>query len=68
MKEKKQPEFDAGYGLAVGLMLGGAIGVCLDNIGVWMPIGLLFGLAIDYSLKRKKNDKNKTQNNKDELD
>ena len=62
MKEKKQPEFDAGYGLAVGLMLG------VDNIGVWMPIGLLFGLAIDYSLKRKKNDKNKTQNNKDELD
>ena len=53
MKEKKQPEFDAGYGLAVGLMLGVAIGVCLDNIGVW---------------KRKKNDKNKTQNNKDELD
>ena len=54
MDEKKQPEFDAGYGLAVGLMLGVAIGVCLDNIGVWMPIGLLFGLAIDYSLKRKK--------------
>jgi F0F1-type ATP synthase assembly protein I len=54
MKEKKQPEFDAGYGLAVGLMLGVAIGVCLDNIGVWMPIGLLFGLAIDYSLKRKR--------------
>ena len=35
MKEKKQPEFDAGYGLAVGLMLGVAIGVCLDNIGVF---------------------------------
>ena len=31
MKEKKQPEFDAGYGLAVGLMLGVAIGVCLDK-------------------------------------
>lgn len=68
MEEKEQPKFEAGYGLAVGLMLGVTIGVCLDNIGVWMPIGLLWGLAIDFGLKRKKNDKNKAQNNKDELD
>lgn len=57
MEEKNKLKFDAGYGLAVGLMLGVAIGVCLDNIALWMPLGLLVGITIDCGLKGKKDNK-----------
>jgi hypothetical protein len=36
----------AGMGLAVGVGLGTALGVALDNIGVWLPIGVAMGLLL----------------------
>jgi hypothetical protein len=33
-------------GLAVGVGLGTALGVALDNIGVWLPIGVAMGLLL----------------------
>lgn len=57
MEEKNKSKFDAGYGLAVWLMLGVTIGVCLDNIALWMPLGLLVGITIDCGLKGKKDNK-----------
>jgi hypothetical protein len=35
-----------GAGLAVGVGLGTALGVSLDNLGVWLPIGVATGLLL----------------------
>ena len=35
-----------GAGLAIGAGLGIALGVGLDNIAVWLPIGLAMGLLL----------------------
>ena len=33
-----------GAGLAIGAGLGTALGVAFDNIGVWLPIGVVIGV------------------------
>ena len=35
-----------GAGLAIGAGLGTALGAALHNIGVWLPIGVAFGLLL----------------------
>ncbi len=37
--------------LALGIILGCAVGVATKNIGVWLPVGIALGIA----LGRKKN-------------
>jgi len=48
MKKKK------GFYIAVGLMIGVLIGVYLDNIGLWISLGLVFGVSIENSKQTKK--------------
>jgi hypothetical protein len=49
MKKKK------GFYIAVGLMTGLLIGVYLDNIGLWLSLGLVFGVSVENSKQSKKN-------------
>ena len=58
MKKKK------GFYIAVGLMTGLLIGVYLDNIGLWLSLGLVFGVSVENS-KQSKNQE--TQGMKDSL-
>ena len=47
--------------LAMGIALGTMFGIILDNIGLWLPIGLCVGSAIG-EWKRRKNKKNNNPN------
>ena len=52
MKDKKQ----FGIGMAIGIAIGSANGVALDNIGTWDAIGVALGAVIGSRLsQRKKN-------------
>jgi len=42
--------------LAIGMLIGVLIGVFLDNIGLWLSLGLAFGCCLEYT-KKSKNDK-----------
>ncbi len=56
--EPKKPETEDKYdnmGLVLGLCLGTAIGAATKNIGLWMCLGVCFGLLYDSS--RRANDK-----------
>ena len=44
-----------GFYIALGLMIGLLIGVYLDNIGLWLSLGLVFGASIENSKHSKKN-------------
>ena len=48
MKQKK------GFYIGVGLMIGVLIGVYLDNIGLWISLGLVLGVSIENSKQTKK--------------
>ena len=44
--QDKRPQTDTcAYGLAIGLSLGTAIGIAVDNLAFWMIIGLTLGLC-----------------------
>tara|TARA_B110001469_G_C9524984_1_gene261177 strand:+ start:102 stop:254 length:153 start_codon:yes stop_codon:yes gene_type:complete len=49
MKQKK------GFYIGVGLMTGLLIGFFLDNIGLWLSLGLVFGVSIENSKQSKRN-------------
>ena len=49
MKQKK------GFYIGVGLIIGVLIGVYLDNIGLWISLGLVFGVSIENSKQQKNN-------------
>lgn len=39
--------------MAIGIALGAMIGVLLDNIGVWLAIGIALGAGIESRLNRE---------------
>lgn len=43
-----------GSGIAVGIGLGVAFGVALNNIGLWLAVGVALGAAWDSQNKAKK--------------
>ena len=45
-----------GFYIGIGIMLGTLIGVFLDNIGLWLSLGLVFGVSVenDNQPKNKK--------------
>ena len=45
------------------MALGVLIGICLDNIAVWMSLGLAIGISIDLGIKEWKDKKNNKHNN-----
>lgn len=42
-------------GMALGILLGIAIGIAQDNPGLWISLGLAIGVAIDYTRKQELN-------------
>jgi len=46
MADKSKPAFTP-YGIAVGLPLGAALGLVLDNFVLFLSIGLIVGVLID---------------------
>ena len=60
MEEKKMNQAKQGGGLAVGMMLGALVGILTDNIGLWLPLGMIFGLLGGRSASTK-NEQNKEQ-------
>lgn len=45
-----------GSGMVLGMAIGAIIGMALDNIGVWISIGLVFGAGIGNRMSRKEKD------------
>ena len=45
-----------GFYIALGLMIGLLIGVYLDNIGLWISLGLVLGVSIEKAKQSKKSD------------
>ena len=45
-----------GFYIALGLMIGLLIGVYLDNIGLWISLGLVLGVSIEKTKQSKKSD------------
>lgn len=43
-------------GMALGLVFGCAIGLILDNIGVWLAIGLVLGAGIGKRMDANENE------------
>ena len=43
-----------GVGMAIGLILGGLIGLTLDNIPVFAGGGMIVGFALGYALDNRK--------------
>lgn len=43
-------------GMALGCAIGGLIGIALDNLGLWIPVGLALGAGIGsrFDAKSKK--------------
>ena len=33
-------------GISVGVAIGAGVGVLMDNIAIWIPIGMVFGVAL----------------------
>ncbi|WP_425422810.1 hypothetical protein [Phaeodactylibacter xiamenensis] len=42
-------------GMALGILLGVAIGIAQDNPGLWISLGLVIGVSIDYTRKQESN-------------
>lgn len=40
-------------GIGLGLIFGAAFGSLFNNMGYWIPIGMLFGLIIGQAIKKE---------------
>lgn|GEM_PF-471971 len=58
-RKSNQKLFDMkkGRGIALGLILGTALGVATDNLGLWLSMGIVFGAAYDSQLVKKRSSK-----------
>lgn len=48
---KRKSESYSGMGIAIGMCFGVLIGCLTDNLGLWIPIGLLVGMILDVFYK-----------------
>lgn len=46
MNDKKQTNY-----IAAGLAIGTAIGIAMDNLGLWISLGTAIGAAMEYARK-----------------
>lgn len=49
---KKEKDLTKSIGL--GMVIGAAIGVATDNIGLWLSLGLVFGAGYGKTMQNKK--------------
>jgi len=53
---KKENNYTKSIG--IGMIIGAAVGVATDNIGLWLSLGLVFGAGYGKKMQAKKdNDK-----------
>jgi hypothetical protein len=43
-------------GVALGVLFGVLVGIALENIGLWICVGLAIGAAFDHTKKKKSDD------------
>lgn len=55
VKSESEDEEESGLGLVVGMSFGVAIGAALDNIALYMMIGLTLGILVDARMGSGKN-------------
>jgi 2-keto-3-deoxy-6-phosphogluconate aldolase len=53
---KKEKDLTKSIGL--GMVIGAAIGVATDNIGLWLSLGLVFGAGYGKTMQNKKDSEN----------
>ena len=51
----KNRNSDLGKNIAFGMLFGVVLGILLKNIGLWIGVGMLFGVARANYLSRRKN-------------
>ena len=52
MKKKNKREFTImEKSIGIGVMTGTIVGVLTDNIGLWLPLGIVLGVAIGTTQK-----------------
>ena len=54
MKRKNKQK---GYYIGLGLIAGTIVGVLIENIGLWLSLGIVFGAAIETQHTEAKNKK-----------
>jgi hypothetical protein len=54
MKKEK----DLTKSIGIGMVIGAAIGVATDNIGLWLSLGLVFGAGYGKTMQNKKDSEN----------
>lgn len=52
-KNSKNDENYLAEGIGLGLIFGAAFGSLFNNMGYWIPIGMLFGLIIGQAIKKE---------------
>jgi hypothetical protein len=52
MKEK----INKFLGIPLGVLFGTLVGIALNNIGLWICLGLAIGAAVDYTKKKQSDD------------
>lgn len=46
-----------GFWIGISIMVGSIVGVLTDNIGIWLPVGVAIGVALETTQKIKKTTK-----------
>ena len=55
MKKDNKREFSIKEkAIGIGVMTGTIVGVLTDNIGLWLSLGIAFGVGIGFTLTEKK--------------
>ena len=50
LKNLKQQK---GFWIGICLMIGTIVGALTDNIGIWLPVGIAIGVALETTQKNK---------------
>jgi len=51
--------------IILGVVIGTILGIALDNLGLWLSLGVAVGVAIDYTRKDEADTKRRTNNERE---
>ena len=43
-----------GFWIGMGIMIGSIVGALTDNIGIWLPVGICLGAALEATQRKGK--------------
>lgn len=49
LKKLKQQK---GFWIGISIMVGSIVGALTDNIGIWLPVGIAIGVALETTQKK----------------